>query len=87
MNDGINTLPFGHPLLEKYIYLHNNKTFDTGLYQQDDIILKKVKAEEKIYYESRPLYLQKKLYETALIEGNKLKTSFRKAITESKFLY
>ena len=86
MGDGITTLPFGHPLLEKYIYTHNNIEYDNSDYHQDDLLLKKIDAEQKIYTEHRPLYVQHQLFETGRLEDyDKNKMNFLQIVTDSKF--
>ena len=47
--------------------------------------MKKIKAENEIYFEHRALYVQKQLYKTGIIKDNPFKVGFLQAITESMF--
>ena len=87
MGDSITSLPYGHPLLEKHIYRkYNNIEYDNSDYQQDDIIISEFNAEQKIYLEHRPLYIQKQMYETGRLENTKYaKIKLLQLITDSKF--
>ena len=84
MGDGITTLPYGHPLLKEHVYKLNNKNFDNCDYLQNKLLIQKVEAEQLIYEKSRPLYIQKQLYNTGKVEGKKYKIRFLESLLEEK---
>lgn len=87
MGDGITSLPFGHPLLKKHIYKINEKLKckTNNDYQQDNVLLEKIKAEKNIYLENRSMYIQKQLLKTGKIEDNQHEIDFLSAVTKSLY--
>ena len=85
LGDGINTLPYGHSLLKKYVNILNDKQYQHNTYQQDTLMLKKIENEKQIYLHHRPLYIQKQLLSTGVIERNKYDVTFLEAITQLKY--
>ena len=49
LGDGINTLPYGHTLLKKYINILNDDSYQHNTYQQDNLMLKKIENEKLIF--------------------------------------
>ena len=68
MHDAITTLPFNHPLLEKYIYPSRENKTDLELLQTEEIN-ETVRREEEIYFEHRPLYVMKKIFNDGRLKG------------------
>ena len=85
LGDGINTLPYGHTLLKKYINILNDDSYQHNTYQQDNLMLKKIENEKLIYLHHRPLYIQKQLLSTGMIEENKYDVTFLEMITQQKY--
>ena len=81
LNDAINTLPFNHPLLVKYVYPNREDKTDLQILQTDELV-KTVKQEENIYYEHRPIYIMKQLYTNGRLKG---KRNYEDYIIREKF--